>query len=279
MKRKIHSVNETKGYFSVIISGRLVYIYLTKRQVKQYIDYLEEGNFVNMTLLDTTKKIDNKIAHKLNYIITIERKTHKGTKVLYSLEKIRKDILNVLSNFNKYLFIDLEMTMPHYYKTPFVAEIVQTGYLLTDNNLNVIKENDYYIKPTKYERISKRTLHFLKVNSSVFKDSKEYDYFYNDLKEIIKTYNPKIIVWGNNDIISLNKSYKINKVTPLTKRTNFINLLDIHKTYYQLDNDLGLFNAYKLYYGKDFNQDHDALVDAKVMLAVFKALKEKKETN
>lgn len=279
MKRRIHSVNEEKGYFSVVFNGRLVFIYLTKRQIKQYLDYLDEGNFVNMTLLDSVKIIDKRVAYKLNYFITIERKTIKGTKVLYDLREIRKDIITVLSNFDKYLFIDLEMTMPHYHKTPFVAEIVQVGYLLTDNKLKVIKENDYYIKPTKYEQISKRTLHFLKVDSSVFKNAKDYNYFYADLKEIIKTHNPKIIVWGNNDIISLNKSYKLNKTAPLTRRTSFINLLDVHKTYYQLDNDLGLFNAYKLYYGTDNNQDHDALVDAKVMMAVFKALKEKKETN
>lgn len=279
MKRRIHSVNEEKGYFSVVMNGVLVFIYLTKRQTKQFMDYLDVGNFVKMTLTDNTKVIDKRIAFKLNYFISIERKTAKRTKVLYDLEEIREDILTVLSNFDKYLFIDLEMTMPHYYKTPFVAEIVQVGYLLTNNNLTVIKENDYYIKPTKYQQISKRTLHFLRVESHVFNTGKDYSHFYNDLKEIIKTHNPKIIVWGNNDIISLNKSYKINEVKPLTKRQSFINLLDIHKIYYQLENDLGLFNAYKLYYGINNNQEHDALDDAKVMLAVFKALREKKETN
>ncbi len=279
MKRIIHEVNEKKGYFSVNINGRLVFIYLTKRQIKQYIGYLEEGNFVTMSLVESTKTVDKRLAYKLNYFSKIERKTSRGVKVLYDLNIIREEILKVINGFDKYLFIDLEMTMPHYYKAPFEAEIVQAGYLLTDNDLNIIVENDYYINPTKYEKISKRTLNFLKVESKVFDKAKPYNYFYEDLKTIIKNENPKIIVWGNNDILALTKSYKINKVTPLTKRSSFINLLDIHKTYYQLDNDLGLFNAYKLYYGEDENQEHNALIDAKVMMDVFKALKEKKETN
>lgn len=274
MKKIIHKVNEKLGYFEVIVSDKIVYIYLTKRQRKQYNDYLVEGNFVEFTLKDKTKKINKINAHSLNYFITIERKTKRGTKVLYDLNVIRNNILEVLSNFNYYLFMDLEMTMPHYYKTPFEAEIIQVGYVLTNKNLEVIKKDNYYVTPTKYKKISKRTTNFLNITLDVFDNANEYSYFYEDLKKLINKYHPKIIVWGRNDVLAINKSYKLNDVRQLTKRNDFIDLLNIHKTYYQLDDDLGLFSAYEKYYGKMLNQEHDALDDAKVMMDVFKALRD-----
>ena len=38
-----------------------------------------------------------------------------------------------------------------------------------------------------------------------------YKEFYDDFKEVIDIYHPAIIVYGKNDSITLNNSYKINK--------------------------------------------------------------------
>ena len=100
--------------------------------------------------------------------------------------------------------------------------------------------------------------------------------FYNEFKEILIKYNnPSIVVWGKNDILALKACYDINDLTPLTP--NFINLLQVHKNYFNLKNDLGLFNAYKNYTGKDLDQEHDALVDAFMTKNVF--FEFKKEAN
>jgi len=56
------------------------------------------------------------------------------------------------------------------------------GYYLTDNKCNVIKYSSYYVKPTKFKTVSKRTLKFLNLEREAIKDSEEYSYFYNDLK-------------------------------------------------------------------------------------------------
>ena len=61
--------------------------------------------------------------------------------------------------------------------------------------------------------------------------------------------------------------YEINNLEPL--KPNYINLLQVHKNYYNLKNDLGLFDAYKKYTGEDLNQEHDALVDAFMTKNVF----------
>ena len=163
------------------------------------------------------------------------------------------------------------MSMPSYYYTgTHQAEIVQVGYLLTDKNLNVIKKDDYYLKPANGRFVSKRTLKFLKVKREVFNTAKEYNYFYEDLKGMLKTYKPKIVVWGKNDILVLKDSYKINKKDALTTSKNFIDLLKIHKNYFNLKEELGLFKAYETYYNKTLTQSHDAYEDAKIMLEVFK---------
>ncbi|MCR5307716.1 MAG: hypothetical protein K6E24_01810, partial [bacterium] len=68
--------------------------------------------------------------------------------------------------------------------------------------------------------------------------------------------------------------YEINNLEALTP--NFINLLQVHKNYYNLKNDLGLFDAYKQYTGENLNQEHDALEDAFMTKNVF--FEFKKET-
>ncbi|HHT39809.1 MAG: exonuclease domain-containing protein [Acholeplasmatales bacterium] len=273
MKRRIHQVNEKESYFSVIFNGRLIFIYLTKRQRKRYLDYLESGRFVTFRVSNKTKKIKQRRAYYLKTITKVERPTKGKTIVLYDFEKIKREIVKVITSFDYYLFIDLESTMPHYYRKKFEAEIIQIGYYLTNKEFDVIKKQQYYLLPTKYPKISVRTFKFLNINDDVFKTAKPYQYFYRELKELLATYQAKIVVWGRNDILSLNRSYRINNLKSITKRSDFINLLEIHKSYYDLTNDLGLFKAFQFYYGKNEIQEHDALQDALILLEVFKGLK------
>ena len=101
--------------------------------------------------------------------------------------------------------------------------------------------------------------------------------FYNDFTNLIKTYNPKMIVWGKNDVITLKSSYKVNKLPSLTTRDSFINLLQVLKTYYNLYDDLGLAKSYEKWVNQKYRQTHDALDDAYVMLEIFKVFKTKME--
>ena len=112
----------------------------------------------------------------------------------------------------------------------------------------------------------------MKLDQAYYTEALDYMTFYQALKNVLDTYHPKIIVWGKNDMIALKASYQINKVKPLTHDHDFINLLQIHKTYYNLSDDLGLFKAYELYYNKAYDQAHDALDDALVTKHVFDAL-------
>ncbi|MBU1020659.1 MAG: hypothetical protein KJ847_05540, partial [Firmicutes bacterium] len=121
--------------------------------------------------------------------------------------------------------------------------------------------------------LTKRTLKFLKITQEEIDNGIDYIDFYNHFKYLIDEYNPAIIVWGRNDFLALRDSYKINKVPNLHSKTRYINLLKMHKNYYNLRNDLGLFNALKLYTREETVQTHNALEDAIVTYEIFKGFK------
>ena len=61
------------------------------------------------------------------------------------------------------------------------------------------------------------------------------------------------------------------KLNNFTKRMRFLDLLNLHKVYYGLKNDIGLFNAYNLYSNERLvGQKHDALEDAIITMEIFK---------
>ena len=272
MKRVIFSVNEDNNYFGALVDGKIEYYYLTKAQAKKYFAYLAKGHIVSFELYNKRKKIDGRFAWQVAYFSLIEVPSYRKNKILYELASIRRQMKDVLEGFEYLLFLDLEMTMPPYFKGPFEAEIIQAGYILRDSNGEILIQDGLFIKPTKYPKISPRTEKFLKLDQTYYDSALDYMTFYDRLRDIIEVYNPKIIVWGKNDMIALKASYQINQVKPLTADHQFINLLQIHKTYYNLSDDLGLFKAYELYYNHAYNQAHDALDDALVTKYVYDAL-------
>lgn len=279
MKKIIKTIDESRGIFSVIHYNKLTHFYLTKRQSRRFMDYLDVGVYIDFKEDNEVKIVDNMKCYKVAYFNKIERKGHIQTKVLYDINQLRRGMKRVLVGFDYYLFLDLELTMPPYYKTKFETEIIQVGYILTDDQKNIIHQNQYYVKPSVYRSISKRTLKFLSLDRSVFDEAHAYDYFYNDLANLMRKYNPKIIVWGKNDVLALEASYNLNHKKPLTQTTDFINLLQMHKNYYNLSDDLGLFKAYEYYYGKHEKQEHDAFIDALITMKVYEGLKDHMESN
>ena len=100
--------------------------------------------------------------------------------------------------------------------------------------------------------------------------------FHSKITDILKEYNPLIYVWGKNDQRELSKLNRLYHLTNFTLHAQFIDLLSLHKTYYGLKNDLGLFNAYNNYYdsSKSFPQQHDAFEDAQITKDIFYAFKD-----
>ena len=83
-------------------------------------------------------------------------------------------------------------------------------------------------------------------------------------------YSPIVYVWGKNDQLELNKLNRLYKLNNFTRRMRFVDLLNLHKIYFSLKNDVGLFNAYNEYSDEILeDQKHDAFEDAKVTMKIF----------
>ena len=96
-----------------------------------------------------------------------------------------------------------------------------------------------------------------------------------DLERLIKEFDPKIIAWGRNDCLSIEKSFKINHLKPLDIRSRYMNLMHVIKNYYNYKQEMGLFNTYQDMTKTDLEkQTHDALEDAVVERNIFHLFKE-----
>jgi len=270
MTKIIYSIDAGLKVFYLVIEGKKIGFYLSNRLAKTFFDYLAKGVLVDFEISPKRKRIKHRLFYQVahfNRIVSLNPYI-----VHYDLFQLRKEMQDVLKQYKYYLFIDFEMTMPGYSKSIFIPEIIQTGYVMAKAQGQIIEQNGYYILPGPQTNLSKRTLKFLKLDELKFyEDAIHYEKFYDDLQRLIKKFKPKLVVWGKNDISALNDSYKLHQKKPLTEDTDFIDLLKLHKDYYNLRDDLGLFKAFKTYYNVDEKQLHDAKDDALVTKYVFDA--------
>ena len=270
MKKIVWSIDSKRKVFYIIIEGRKVGFYLSNRLAKTFFIYLRKGVLVDFELAPKMKKIDKfsfyQVAH-FNRIISL-----RPHFVHYDLSALRQDMHDVLSKYKYFLFIDFEMTMPGFHDVLFRPEIIQVGYVLAEARGPILEESGYYVLPKERMTLSKRTKKFLNLDEEqFFAHAVPYFNFYDKLKKIIDLYHPKLVVWGKNDLSALSDSYQIHETEKLTADSDFIDLLKLHKDYYNLKDDLGLFKAYKTYYEVEYDQEHDAKDDALVTKYVFDA--------
>lgn len=273
----IHSIDFDKRIFTMRFKNKIEYFYLQNGLIKKFQRYLDKETFIEFDCSDSKEKCSDFSAYKVNFFIQIFKNRRFRREVFYDLKVIRSGVKELLTNQENIMFLDLEMTMQSF-ESPkdFKSEIIQAGFLITDNLGNDLLRKNYFIKPTLFPTLNKRTLKFLSLNEEDVYNGITFNEFYKEFKHILDEYNnPSIVVWGKNDMLALKSCYEINNLEAL--KPNFINLLQVHKNYYNLKNDLGLFDAYKKYTGEDLDQEHDALVDAFMTKNVF--FEFKKEAN
>ena len=174
-------------------------------------------------------------------------------------------MFHVLEGYDYLLFIDFEMTMPNGKNDTFYPQIIQSGFVLTNNEGKQILKESIYLMPNKAIDYNYRTESFLKLEYRQFlKKARPFTIFYDRFKEIFLKYKPQIIIWGINDYQVLINNLNKKNLKMFFKRENFSNLLQLYRNYFQLGKDIGLFDAYKNTTNKnEFTyQRHNALDDA-----------------
>ncbi len=272
----IHGVIESKRIIAIRHAKKIKFYYMSKSMFKQFMQYFQPGIYIFMTIKSQERLYRDLIVQNIVAIDKLLAPNKNKPTIYYDISIIKSGIKSLVNQNRNRLFIDFEMSMPPYsnYQN-FVSEIIQVGYIVTDENGNKLEEFSSYIKPKLVPEISIRTKKFLHIDQSSVDSGNTYEFLHKNLWEIQKKYNPIVYVWGKNDQLEINKLNRIHKLNNFTKHMQFIDLLNLHKLYFGLKNDLGLFNAYNIYSNEDLTtQKHDALEDALVTKEIFYGFKE-----
>ncbi len=271
---KIKIYDESLRLITIEYRRKIHYFYMQKSLHIHVDQYLAPGRFIILNASSANRLYRGYKVHTVHYINRIQFNRYRKNIIFYDRKRIKKGTKTLINNLRCKMFLDLEMSMHPYHKKPsFKQEIIQVGYLLVNKDDEVIEKYNAIIKPTLFPKLSKRTTKFLSITQNDVDNGIPFSMFYSHFKEVLLKYKPSIIVWGKNDILALKDAYKINKLPSLHKESRFINLLKLHKTYFNLKNDLGLFSALKLYHKTDLSQKHDALIDASVTYEIFSGFK------
>lgn len=271
---KVHYVDKKERLFSIIVKGTLQYFHLTNKNMKDFKSYLFKMPYVCFEASEEYVIHSNIKCQEVDHFIKISQSSRRGLTVYYDLHNIQDEVKNLINQRHKRLFLDLEFSLlsPYAYS---VSEIIQYGMVLEDEDGKVLYQGSSFIKPVYSNYINRQTMNFLSIDNSVFDDACSYIEFYQLLERLIKEYDPKIIAWGRNDCLNIEKSFKLNHLKPLDVRSRYMNLMHVIKNYYNYKQEMGLFNTYQEMTNKDMEkQSHDALEDAIVERDIFHMFKE-----
>ena len=272
----LHGVDEVNRLVAIKTKRKVAYFYLPRGMFADFMAYFRPGIYV---FLDVQSQSRIYHGYRVRNVLNIDKVMEpyrQKPKLFYDIFLIKAGIRTIVNTKKPRLFLDFEMSMPPYrnYQT-FVSEIIQIGLVLTDETGEVIERYSTFIKPKLFPQISERTAKFLSISQADIDQGIPYKEVHDHLLKIQRAFRPMVFTWGKNDELELTKMNRLYDLSDFTKKLQIIDLLRLHKTYFGLKNDLGLFNAYKVY--KDINiskQKHDALQDAVVTMDVFAAFKD-----
>lgn len=255
---------------------RIFYLYMSRKLFRDFGPYFVNEPYIFVNIKETRKKYGDFYCYEINHFNKIVESNKREKKVYYNIGTIRKGVKRLITRIKYKLFLDLEFSLPSYFKTMVhVPEIVQYGMVLEDEQGNIIFEDGSLVKPTKKYALNQRTLKFLSKTRADFEHACPYIEFYRLLEKFIKENDVKIIAWGRNDILTIEQSFKLNNLKPLDIKNRYINLMQVIKNYYNSKTDFGLFNTYQKLSGADFEvQQHDALEDALMTREIFRIFKD-----
>ena len=268
----LHDVFPEIRVITVRDRRQIVYLYMPKGMFTSFMQYFGKGIYVFMTVSDSARKYRGVLVRQVENIDKIMYPDGQNPRVFFDISLIKSGIKNILNAKRNRLFVDFEMSMPPFRDwTRFVSEIIQAGIVVVDEDGTTVETLSTFIKPTLFPQITDRTRKFLHIRQDAIDGGMAYPDFYKAFAELIRKYRPMVFVWGQNDQIELKKSMIANNLPDITPRMQVIDLLKLHKNYFSLKNDLGLFNAFRLYHPEVLpeKQAHDAFEDASVTKAVF----------
>lgn len=260
-----------------ILSGkRMYYLYMSRKFFRDFGPYFFHKPYIFVNVSQEKKQYGSYYCYEIISFNRIVVSQKKGKKVFYNISTIRKGVKRLINNTTYKIFLDLEFSLPSYYQTMrHTPEIVQYGIVVEDEDGDIVFEDGSLVMPQKHYSLNQRTFKFLNKNRKDFDNACSYIEFYQLLERLIDTYDGKIIAWGKNDILTLEQSFKLNRLKPLDLRNRYINLMQVVKNYFNYKTDLGLFNTYEEMSGVAHDEQiHDALEDALITREIYRMFKD-----
>ncbi|MDD4212203.1 MAG: hypothetical protein PHY42_02250 [Bacilli bacterium] len=266
---KVTSIDRYHRTISIIIRNQKKYFHLTNRMMQDFRQYLQQSPYVCMDVTSSRIPVNGIKAYEVNHFIKIIVPRITDYKVYFNMESIQQEIRTLINKPYYKLFLDLEFSLPGTGGKP-TSEIVQYGMILEDPEGKVVLEEASLLRPFNDKALNVRTLLFLSRIYSDFENAPSYIEFYQSLERCIRDYNVKIIAWGKNDILAMQKSFKTNHLQPLDLRNRYMNLMQVIKNYFSYKQEKGLFTTYQEYKNiPSLIQSHDALEDAQIMREIY----------
>lgn len=278
---KIVDIISSERIIRVKETNRLVYLYMSRKLYKDFNQYFSLYPYVILYAVDNKRRIEDYVVYDIDHFEKIVKARKDKPITYFDMNEVRVDTQKFIKSIDNKMFLDLEFSLPAYYQSiPHVAEIVQFGLVVEDKHGKIIHEESALVRPKRMINLNNRTLKFLSRRRDEYDNAISYITFYNTFKELINKYNPKIIAWGRSDLLTLESSFKVNKVKPIQLRKRYINIMQIIKNYYNQKDEIGLFQTYEAMTGEKLKpQAHDALEDAVVTRKIYHLFKEKLNNN
>jgi sporulation inhibitor KapD len=274
---RLRDVHKDARVVTIKRNGRIEYFHMPKGLFQTFLELFLKGSYLFMTVSDEKRKTKGWMTRSVESIEKIMLPQGQTPLVFFDIALIRGQIRSLVESERPKLFLDLEMTMPPYrIVEPFESEIIQYGYVLAAADGTVLEKEKNFVKPTRKDAVTDRTRKFLKISQEDVETGIPGSDFLKRLVALIRRERPTVFVWGQNDGIELRKASRRHHLPDITRGIQMVDLLRLHKTFFGLKNDLGLFNAYALYYEDaiDAKQTHDALEDAWYTKRVFDGFRE-----
>ena len=278
---KLIKTYQKERVIKLLSSNKIYYLYMSRKFFKDFGPYFYNKPYLFLNVNEEKKKYGEFYCNDITSFDKVVEGRIKERKVYYNIDTIRKGVRRLLDN-NKYkLFLDLEFSLPSYYQTKrHIPEIVQYGIVLESPNGDIVFEDGSLVNPLRKYALNLRTYKFLKKSKEDFDNACSYIEFYQLLEKVIEEYDDlKIIAWGRNDILTMEQSFKLNRLKPLDIRNRYMNLMQVVKNYYNYKTDLGLFTTYEGMTGiAQIDQSHDALEDALMTREIYHIFKKTVQT-
>ena len=166
----IHGVIESERIIAIKTKKKINFYYMSKGMFRNFMMYFEHGIYIFLGVSNRKRKYKGYIVQNVIKIDKVLAPNKNKPKIYYDISIIKTGIKSIVNESTNKLFLDFEMSMPPYQNYQnFISEIIQVGYVLTDEKGKVLEEFSSYIKPQFFPQISRRTIKFLKIEQEEVK--------------------------------------------------------------------------------------------------------------